>query len=226
MLQREAAIMAGRLSFASEFLFRRLGRAMLRPIFAQKTNKTGAINNTLDSALKWWEIALERHCAENYYYDNEDELTAVLFCDASGEPGHLCAVLFIGGHSFYCHTEVPAAWKEWVKVRNDSQIMAWELLAVLYGLEAFADLIRGRTLRIWTDNEGCRGSITAGGARSDDHNAIIHRIWCFCFENCVNPWCSRVPTDDNISDGPTRGDFSVVRALGCIPFQAHAPRVM
>jgi hypothetical protein len=140
--------MAGRLSFASEFLFRRLGRAMLRPIFAQKASKTGIINNTLDSALEWWEIALEQHCAEDYYYDREKGLTAELFCDASGEPGHLCAVLFIGGYSFYCHTEVPDAWKEWVEARDDSQIMAWELLAVLYGLEAFAELIRGRTIRI------------------------------------------------------------------------------
>ena len=226
MLPCEAAVMAGRLSFASEFLFRRLGRAMLRPIFAQKANRCGTIGDTLDSALLWWEDVLRDECAEQYWFGAEEGLTAELFCDASGEPGHLCAVLFIGGQAFYCHQEVPDEWRSWVEVRDDAQIMAWELLAILMGLHTFAELLRGRTLRIWTDNEGCRGSITSGRARANDHNFIVHRIWKFCYDNVMNPWCSRVPTDDNCADGPTRSDHSIMRALGCFLVKAQVPPVV
>ena len=109
--------------------------------------------------------------------------------------------------------------------RDDAQIMALELLAILMGLHTFAPLLQGRTLGIWTDNEGARGSMSAGGARCADHNEIVHRVWGLCYECCMNPWFDRVPTDDNVSDGPTRSDFSVVDALGCLLVRAHVPPV-
>ena len=225
MLPSEAAVMAGRLSFASEFLFRRLGRAMLRPIFAQKANQSGVVNGTLDTALRWWQDVLEEECAEQYWFGATEGMTAEMFCDASGNPGHLCAVLFLGGQSFYCHLAVPDEWHRWVTARDDAQIMAWELLAILLGLHTFAPLLRGRTIRVWTDNEGCKGSITSGRARECDHNFIVHMIWQACYEFTMNPWFSRVPTDENISDGPTRSDHSVVAALGCLLVKAQLPLV-
>ena len=103
--------------------------------------------------------------------------------------------------------------------------MSLELLAILMGLVTFLPLLKGRTLRVWTDNEGARGSITSGGARCTDHNAIVHMVWDLCYKHCMNPWFSRVPTDDNVSDGPTRRDHSVVGALGCLLIKAQVPDV-
>ena len=95
----------------------------------------------------------------------------------------------------------------------------------MYGLHAFAPIIQGRTARIWTDNEGARGSVTHGGARASDHNELVHRVWCFCYEMSVNPWFNRVPSDDNISDGPTRNEHRVVHTLGCCLISAQVPLV-
>jgi hypothetical protein len=225
MVRREAEEMAGRLSFASEYLFKRLGRAMLRPIFAQKKSRDGSIHAALDAALQWWETALAEQEAEDRWYDDGGGDTAELYCDASGMPGHLCAVLFIAGEAFYCHSEVPAAWREWFTARGDAQIMSLEVLAIMMGLETFLPILKGRTFRVWTDNEGAKGSITSGAARCSDHNLMVHRIWSLCYKHCLNPWYARVPTDENVSDGPTRSDHSVVQALGCLLVQAQVPIV-
>jgi hypothetical protein len=225
MSQDEAAQMSGRLSFASEFLFRRLGRAMLRPLFAQKGTRDGRVHGNLEVALAWWEDALANHDAEEHWFEDDSGISAELFCDASGAPGHLCAVLFINGVAFYSHAEVPEEWRRMFIPRNDSQIMALELLAIYFGLHVFMPLLRGRTIRVWTDNEGCRGSMSSGAARADDHNMLVHAIWTACFGGCVNPWFDRVPSDDNISDGPTREDFRVVEALGCVFVKAQVPSV-
>jgi hypothetical protein len=228
MFQREAAQMAGRLAFAAMFIFRRLGRAMLRPIFHQQHHgpRDGRIDLSLSSALEWWQRALEEQTSEDFPFEAVQSCTAEIFCDAAGSPPHICAVIFIDGQSFYCHNSVPDAWLNWFAERNDAQIMGLELLAVLYAILNFLPLIQGRTVRIWTDNEGGRGSMTSGGAREWDHNLLVHKIWEVCFRYCVNPWFDRVPTDDNIADGPTRSDMLVVEALGAAHFSAHVPRVL
>jgi hypothetical protein len=65
------------------------------------------IGGILDAALGWWEVALEENDAEEFWYDDTSGISAGMFCDASGEPGHLCAVPYINGVSFYCNAEAP-----------------------------------------------------------------------------------------------------------------------
>ena len=46
--------MAIRLSWSTQFLFHKLGRAMIKAIFAQKTSATAQIGPRLLEALHWW----------------------------------------------------------------------------------------------------------------------------------------------------------------------------
>ena len=66
----------------------------------------------------------------------------------------------------------------------------------------------------------------SGSSRADDHNLLAHRVWEICFRNCVTPWFSRVPTSENIADGPTRFDWLVVHALGSVRISAQVPQVV
>jgi hypothetical protein len=228
LYQREAAQLAGRLAFASLFLFRRLGRAMLRPLFRQQHHgpKDGSMNLSLQAALQWWVTALREQRAEDFPFDAAQGGTAEIFCDAAGSPPHICAVIFIDGESFYCHDAVPQWWMDWFEPRRDAQIMGLELLAILYAILNFLPLIQGKTVRVWTDNEGGKGSMSSGAARSWDHNQLVHRVWEVCYHYCVTPWFDRVPTDENIADGPTRADMLVVAALGSVLFSAQLPLVV
>ena len=46
--------LAGRLSFASQHVFKRLGRALLVPIFKQIRSRSAVIRPELQKALTWW----------------------------------------------------------------------------------------------------------------------------------------------------------------------------
>jgi hypothetical protein len=227
MSAAEAASLAGRLSFASIFLFRRLGRAMLRPLFRQQyhPSRHGVILRPLRTALAWWRTALEECNCEEYLYELPDDGNIDLFCDASGSPGHLAAVLIIGDRAYFCEAPVPQEWADWVIPRNDAQIMAWELLSILYGITAFGDLLAGKTFRIWSDNQAGCHSIIRGGAMAADHNLLVHKFWTLCFARRMNPWLEQIPSDDNLADGPTRSDLQVCWALGAQQVWAHVPPV-
>ena len=83
----------------------------------------------------------------------------------------------------------------------------------------------GRTFRIWSDNySGCH-SVIRGGAKSEDHKYMVHKCWSYCYAQRMNPWLENVPSDDNVADGPTRGDFYVVTSLGTRLMLAQVPPI-
>ena len=79
-----ASKLAGRLSWGAGALFRRLGRAMLRPIFDQKTRRDGQISPELEAALRWWLKVLNSGLAELKEWKAKPQQPVHLFCDASG----------------------------------------------------------------------------------------------------------------------------------------------
>ena len=141
MSPREAACLAGRLAFACTFPFRRLGRAMVRPIFARQysTSRNCTLARMLRSALACWKTALAETVCETYFVNPPSAFNCDLFCDASGvNGGYLAAVLVIGSLAFYVHAPVPSEWRDWILPRNDSQIMPWELLFDPAGTDHFS----------------------------------------------------------------------------------------
>ena len=68
-----------------------------------------------------------------------------------------------------------------------------------------------RRVRVWSGAEGCTRK---GRAKAFDHNTLIHEIWELAFQRRIQLWIERVPTKDNISDLPSRGQFAFLDALG------------
>ena len=56
--QGDASKLAGKLAWGCAQLFHRFGRAMLRPIFDQKSRRDGHIDSQLRRALQWWRKVL------------------------------------------------------------------------------------------------------------------------------------------------------------------------
>ena len=42
------------MAFAASCTFRRLGRAMIKPVYNQQYSRTGAVGSALETALRWW----------------------------------------------------------------------------------------------------------------------------------------------------------------------------
>ena len=80
-----ASKLAGRLQWSSQFLFHRLGRAMLRPIFAQCHANDRSVGSELRVALSWWCKVLELGIVEERFWSFSEAPLAHVFVDACGK---------------------------------------------------------------------------------------------------------------------------------------------
>jgi len=86
MLRRGCASkLAGRLQWSTQYLFHRLGRAMLRPIFAQCHAGDRSVGSDLRVALSWWCKVLELGIVEERFWKYSEAPLAHMFVDACGK---------------------------------------------------------------------------------------------------------------------------------------------
>ena len=100
-----------------------------------------------------------------------------------------------------------------------------EILAIAVGLSTFADALRGRKVRIFSDNAVAEGALRRGAARACDHNGLIHVAWTLALAERIHIWVDRVPSKLNISDLPSREEYRLLERLGAsraAPKIAHA----
>ena len=110
----EASKLSGALQWATQNQFRRLGRAMLRPIYRhsrcspgatyacfcsfgarQIRTRSGQIDRELELALRWWLQVLELEIAEERSFVEGRQPCVHLFSDARSTPPRVAAVLFM-----------------------------------------------------------------------------------------------------------------------------------
>jgi len=149
----EASKLAGALQWAAQHTFKRLGRAMIRPIIKQETARSSEVGEELRLALQWW---LEVFRWRIFSEWRESAQTSVLlftrlrlsqertwkgtsskpihmFCDARSTPPRVAAVLLKDGERKYCDLEPPAAIMGAFQRRKDNQIMGLEILSIALG---------------------------------------------------------------------------------------------
>ena len=118
-----ASKLAGRLNFATQHLFRRLGRAMIRPIYAQTCSATGRISARLREALVWWLRILDLNITERCPLEQRSEQKICrLFVDAASTPAHCAAVLCIDGEVVYTNAAPCQSMINQLMERKDKQI--------------------------------------------------------------------------------------------------------
>ena len=88
---------------------------------------------------------------------------------------------------------------------SGNPIFEYESLAILVALDAWAPLIHGTNLVIFTDNEGALACMITGTSE----NKFGARCAQLAHEECetlgCNVWFERVNATANIADGPSRG---------------------
>ena len=149
-----ASKLAGKLAWGGAHLFHRIGRAMLRPIFDQRSRRDGQVGTELQRALEWWLLVLDSGIAEERRWGAPSGDVSHLFCDARGYPPHLAAVLFHDGVCSFTHMEPPSEVMSQFTRRSDNQIMGLELPAVSLGLSTFETALRGLKVVVHSDNSG------------------------------------------------------------------------
>ncbi len=139
--------------WASQHTFKRLGRAMLYPIFHQQKGKSSVISPELELALRWWLSALATGFSECRVWRPVATKTVHMLVDARSTPPRIAAVLLVDGQKFYSDMAPDAEVGidiepaptimcanlqvlSHFKLRGDGQITSLELLSIGFGMPA------------------------------------------------------------------------------------------
>ena len=96
--------------------------------------------------------------------------------------------------------------------------MGQELVVIIVGLATYVHQLKGKCVRVWTDSAGGEGGLRKGGARSSDHNLLIHAVWLLAARNQFGVYIRRVGTHDNIADDPSREAYELFNLLD-VPYK-------
>ena len=67
--------------------------------------------------------------------------------------------------------------------------------------------------RIWIDNTAGEAALGKGAAKADDHNMLSHALWLHAAKEHIGIQFERVESKQNISDDPSRLDWTIMEAL-------------
>ena len=218
--QRDAEKMVGRLVWTSCMMASRLGRAMLKPLYAQSTNplRGGKVSPWLARALEWWIVFIQQMPRLERSIRTDRRQHIVCWADASGASRLVAAVAFLPCQRRWVYT----IWRAPVRVlqqlipREDNQIQAQELFGVVLALHTFMPWINGNLFTIFCDNDAVLQYVLNGsaGSTAPDINQFVGRLWIDLVRHDVAINILRVTSEANISDGPTRERMKVIEELG------------
>jgi hypothetical protein len=92
-----------------------------------------------------------------------------------------------------------------------TQIAQIELLAMVAAFDTFGSELSGKRVIALIDNESALGAAIKGYSRVDDVSHLVTRLWEIINRHSIIVYFDRISTDANISDGPSRDDWSVAR---------------
>ena len=228
MTSGAASKLAGKLSFATQNCFKQFGRALIKPFYAQqyKPTPSGRCSKALVKAMIWWLDVFENNLKQSISLKHRANEVS-MFCDASGSPPILSAVLFTKTRVQYCVLHCPDWILQKLESRNDSQIMAYEIMAIMMGLESFKHECQSSIVKAWTDNTAGESALRNKCSKAADHNMLVHLTWLKAAQLNAGLWFERVPSKVNIADGPTRPckeiGLTMMKMLGAEEMPAQLP---
>jgi hypothetical protein len=220
----EAATWAGRLGFAGQNVFGRVGRAMLRPLVWRQLNGGSRLTRRLRWALEWW-VALLLGRNERMIPLKAPSLRPVhIWSDAEGS-GQIGAVLQDpagSGDPEWWAAAIPDEIRRKLK-RRATNIGAYELIAPLVALATWGPRLRGRVVVFWVDNTWAQNAMVKGWDRAEDMCHLVGHFWLSCARSRISPWVQRVPSAQNPADPVSRGRREWARGQGWREVEPASP---
>ena len=95
--------------------------------------------------------------------------------------------------------------------RKSTVIFEAEVLAIVVCLKLRRRFLKNRPCVVCVDNNSARDIAIAGNARTSPGDKLVSHL-LRAEDSCnLNAWYSRVPSESNIADGPSRDDLTEVR---------------
>ena len=109
--------------------------------------------------------------------------------------------------------------------RKNTYIAQCELYAELCAQKTFPSKLRGRLVHHFVDNKAALAGSISGYSGKPDSARVLHALAVSTMRLRCYPWYGFVYSEDNISDGPSRGDFSLLDSLGARRCELVMPRL-
>ena len=210
----------GKFGFLCSTLFGKVGRCCTGPLRTRQYQSHNWISLTpaLIISLKLMREFV-RYCPRR-----EIPLTsrqpALLYTDASDVPDRdprwiIGAVLFDPEDQqlFYSSSSVPVECiNQWLP--KASYMGQLELLAAPFGLSTWESRLRDRPILLWIDNDSAAANLVKGYSPKSDSSSIVGTFWLLAAALRASIYIDRVESKSNLSDGPSRFDFSLIQSLG------------
>ena len=86
-----------------------------------------------------------------------------------------------------------------------------EILAAYFGLIVWPDLLKGRKVLLFIDNDSAAANLVKGYSPLLDSGALAGAFWILASSLKISVYIDRVESKSNPSDGPSRLDFSLMK---------------
>ena len=208
--KKEALRLRGRLAFCDAFVFGRLGKVALQSItqHAYRVPFFAEVDEITADALR---LLRQRVSSGDPRVLNSNLLqTVYLFTDASFEPGTgagLGGVLLNGTGEVVSWYSISLDLKQLSVFLTDGReqiIGELETLAVALAIIIWNGKLCSMRVMIYIDNEGAKYALIRGYSRSKPITSICALTATYLDMHCIIPWYSRVPSQSNIEDWPSR----------------------
>ena len=132
-------------------------------------------------------------------------------CFAGGESGlGACLVDPASDARLYASKTFPPAGPQ----KGKHKMAYGECCGAPFGLRRFREYLSGHKVIIFEDNNSSLPAFCKGFSFNEQVNACSSIIWRFAFRERITLWGERDASKDNISDGPSRGEFDACLQLG------------
>jgi hypothetical protein len=220
----DSASMGGRLSFSVTTAGNRVGRAFIKPFYAQQFAplKGDKIGEALEWAMRWFITYLALR-PPAVLKSNEPRPLVVSWADAAGASRWVAAVIRVNNSFYWTRIQTPQHIWDQLAPRDDSQIGFQELLGVVLILGTFGAFLEGSLWVGFGDNDGVTYALAKGGGHSLECNLVIGKCWLQIAAFNTDLHAARVESHANIADGPTRDHFDCLTSLNAIYVEPKLP---
>ncbi len=218
------ASLHGKLRFARAQCFPRAGASALNTM-AKYLSRAGGrrkLDEELRRTLAWWPrffLSARPRVVRTPTSDPPVFLfTDGAYHDEGGAVASIGAVLLNHGSTIRAGgSAVPEALRlAWTGGTDRQVIGQAEILPVLVAMRLWAHHLQGKKIVCFIDNDSARGALVKGYSPVKASAYLIQLIGIEEAKLSLFTWFSRLPSESNIADGPSRLAFDRVQRLGAV----------
>ena len=212
----EASSLAGKLGFALNAVFGRVGRAKLRPIFDRcNTQRFGTgLSTQLRSCLLWWLHFLQVFVPREIPTSMPSRPLVVSYSDGEGGQAGVGVSIFssLAPRRRAAFGSVPDVIRRlWARRAGTGvyhDIFLVEAIGPLLLLCTYPENLRGSAWVHYIDNTAAQHALVRGSSSISSGDHVVGATWEAAAKLDCWPYFDRVHTKSNPIDGVSRGDFT------------------